>query len=181
MQSAKPIVEFMAAHGLCLVTAESCTAGRIVSLLAEVEGSGSLLDCSYVVYSPEAKKRLLGVRQETIDRYNLTSEQVAAEMAVGALRESPANVAVASTGLAGKEGKDGIPPGTLCFAWAFLRGDEERVVTETRRFTGTRSQIQEQGSLYALAGIERHYRAVGKKRSNFASRRAVLLVDRFGG
>lgn len=58
------IVYYLREHSLLLATAESCTAGRIVALLAEVPGSGSLVECGYVVYSPEAKQRLLGVRKD---------------------------------------------------------------------------------------------------------------------
>ena len=92
------IVTFMQKNNLRLVTAESCTAGLIAATVADVEGAGQLLDCAFVTYSPEAKKRCLHVKQETLDNYNLTSEAVAAEMAMGALTESPANLAIANTG-----------------------------------------------------------------------------------
>ena len=45
--------------------------------------------------------------------------QVAREMALGALQDSTATVAVATTGILGPEDVDGIPAGTICFAWAF--------------------------------------------------------------
>jgi hypothetical protein len=82
-------VEYLEKTSLLLATAESCTAGRIVALLAEVPGSGSLIECGYVVYSPSAKQRLLGVRRETIEHFNLTSIEVAREMAIGVLKDSP--------------------------------------------------------------------------------------------
>ncbi len=62
---------------LVLSTAESCTAGCLVALLAAIPGTGEVLESGYVVYSPSAKKRLLGVSAETIERYGLTSEAVA--------------------------------------------------------------------------------------------------------
>ncbi len=102
---------------LILSTAESCTAGCLVALLAAVPGTGEVLESGYVVYSPSAKKRLLGVSAETIERYGLTSEAVAWEMALGALRDSDASVVIATTGVAGPAPESGIPPGTMCFAW----------------------------------------------------------------
>ncbi|KAB0531950.1 ompetence-damaged protein, partial [Pseudomonas palleroniana] len=52
MTAAKILVDYLREHDLRLTTAESCTAGQIVTLLAEVPGSGSLIESGYVVYSP---------------------------------------------------------------------------------------------------------------------------------
>ncbi|WP_123567716.1 CinA family protein [Pseudomonas vranovensis] len=71
------ICDYLQAHGLMLTTAESCTAGCIVALLSQIPGSGCVLESGYVVYSPEAKQRLLNVSADTIDRFGLTSEAVA--------------------------------------------------------------------------------------------------------
>lgn len=118
MDDMPPIADYMKGHRLMLVTAESCTAGLIASRLAEVPGAGKLLECAYVVYSPEAKQRCLGVRKETIERCNLTSEEVAREMAAGALARSDANLAVSNTGVT-DDTDPRIPAGTQCFAWPF--------------------------------------------------------------
>ena len=144
------IVYYLRQHSLLLATAESCTAGRIVALLAEVPGSGSLVECGYVVYSPQAKQRLLGVRPETIEHFNLTSLEVAREMAQGALRDSPATVALATTGLCGNEDIDGIPAGTVCFAWAFQKAGRTPVFAREERFSGDRKEMQQMAALHAL-------------------------------
>lgn len=147
------VVAYLKQESLLLATAESCTAGRIVALLAEVPGSGSLIECGYVVYSPEAKQRLLGVKAETIKRFNLTSLEVAEEMALGAINDSPATVSIATTGLCGTEDVDGIPAGTVCFAWAFVCHGQVSVVTRRRRFFGDRQSLQQQAALHALAAL----------------------------
>lgn len=153
------LVDFMRERELLLVTAESCTAGLIASMLAEVPGAGQLLDCAFVVYSPEAKQRCLAVRAETIERAGLTSEDVAREMAIGAIAASRANVAVANTGVA-DDGADGVAPGTQCFAWAFQQGDATpEVHTETRRFPGGRQAVREAAAAYALSRIPFYYGA----------------------
>ncbi|SEI43525.1 CinA family protein [Pseudomonas sp. NFR16] len=152
------VVEYLKEHSLLLATAESCTAGRIVALLAEVPGSGSLVECGYVVYSPEAKQRLLGVSADTIAQFNLTSLEVAREMALGALADSPANVAVATTGLCGNEDVDGIPAGTVCFAWAFVTGQRVAVFTRKERFFGDREGLQHQAALHALESLPDFHR-----------------------
>ena len=153
MLQIKFVARYMTDHALTLVTAESCTAGLIASTLSEAPNAGKLLDCAFVTYTVDAKERLLGVKKETIEQFNLTSEQVAAEMAVGALARSSANVAVSDTGVV-----DNIDPairaGTQCFGWAFkVDGQQVIVFTETRRFTGSGRKIRKRSALYALSRI----------------------------
>lgn len=54
-------LDYLKSHKLVLTTAESCTAGAMVALLAALPGTGEVLESGYVVYSPSAKKRLLGM------------------------------------------------------------------------------------------------------------------------
>jgi len=155
MSIAAATVDCLKQHRLLLTTAESCTAGKIISLLSQVEGSGACIECGYVVYSEEAKQRLLGVSAYTIATFNLTSCEVAREMAKGALRDSPAQVAVATTGLLGPDSIDGIPPGTVCFAWAYHLNGAVKVFSRKERFIGSRDQVQVLAAEYALKGVMR--------------------------
>ncbi|MDQ7985992.1 CinA family protein [Pseudomonas sp. G34] len=158
MQEIEALLDYLKRHKLYLTTAESCTAGMVVALLAKHPGSGECLDSGHVVYSPAAKKRLLGVSQELLDSFNLTSEEVVRAMASGALNGSPANVAVATTGVAGPEPQGEIAPGTLCFAWAFRLADgSTRLFSCTEHFTGDRSRILDEAARFALLRLpERH-------------------------
>ncbi|VVN92594.1 CinA family protein [Pseudomonas fluorescens] len=150
MSIAASTIDYLREHSLLLTTAESCTAGKIVTLLSEIEGSGELIESGYVVYSPQAKQRLLSVSPETIETFNLTSCEVACEMVVGALRDSNANVAVAATGILGPEDVDGIPAGTICFAWAYQIERERSVFSQKYRFFGSRCQVQLMAAEHAL-------------------------------
>lgn len=114
---------------------------------------GSCIESGYVVYSPEAKQRLLKVRAHTINTFNLTSCEVAREMVLGALDDSPANVAVATTGILGPDVIDGIPPGTVCFAWAYRIGRGLSVFSRKERFMGSRQEVQLAASLHALKSL----------------------------
>lgn len=154
-------IAYLDEHKLCLTTAESCTAGAIITMLSGVDGCGAVIESGYVVYSEPAKKRLLGVKQSTIDRYTLTSEEVAREMAEGALHDSTANVVVATTGIAGHEAIDGIPPGTICYAWGYQHNSEIWMLSETRRFSGNRQSVCERAAEYAIEQLPaRHRRLV---------------------
>jgi PncC family amidohydrolase len=154
------VVSFLSSRGLRLATAESCTAGQIASYLASVPGSGSCLDVGFVSYSPSGKAGFLGVKESTMKGYGLTSEEVAREMAEGALRQEgcSADVAVSNTGLADGEPGGGPPAGTQCFAWSF-RTREATVVTfsETRQFSGGRNDVPSGAALYALSRIEYYF------------------------
>ncbi len=107
--------------------------------------------------TPKAKQRYLDVREETIARYNLTSEAVALEMARGALRHSDADLAIANTGVA-DDADPAVKPGTQCFAWGFREGKRTQVFTETQRFTGNRNEIREAAADYALERIAHYHR-----------------------
>jgi PncC family amidohydrolase len=151
MQNIEDVLRLLQRRELTLSTAESCTCGLMASLLGDLPGCGQVLDSGFVVYSPKAKNRLLGVSFETIEEFGLTSEEVAAEMAVGALNASGAMIAVANTGVADDAQED--EGGTQCYAWALMRGERQVVVSETVRFDGDRVGIRKQAARHGLMQI----------------------------
>lgn len=157
MELLKRVADYLIDNELKLATAESCTAGLIFSELARVPGSGQSIDCGLGVYSPQAKNRYLGVSYETIERYGLSSEAVAGEMAAGALENNGADVALANTGIAGPSpGDDGTPVGTVCFAWAYHHNGDYHLYCETRRFDGDRNEVRMAAAHYSLERLP-HY------------------------
>jgi len=151
MQNIEHVLRLLQRSELTLSTAESCTCGLMASLLGDLPGCGQVLDSGFVVYSPKAKNRLLGVSFETIEQFGLTSEEVATEMAVGALNASGAMIAVANTGVADDAQED--EGGTQCYAWALMRGERQVVVSETVRFDGDRVEIRKQAARHGLMQI----------------------------
>lgn len=106
------------AQGLMLATAESCTGGMISAALTALAGSSKVFDRGFVTYSNEAKQEMLAVRAGTLAEFGAVSEQVAAEMAQGAIDRSRADIAVAVTGIAGPGGSQNKPEGRVCFGFA---------------------------------------------------------------
>lgn len=104
--------------GRRIATAESCTGGMIAAALTDVAGSSDVFDRGFVTYSNAAKQEMIGVRRATLDAHGAVSEQVAAEMAEGALAASHADLAVSVTGIAGPGGSDHKPEGRVCFGVA---------------------------------------------------------------
>jgi nicotinamide-nucleotide amidase len=164
MDTIEQVAAFMRSRGLLLVTAESCTAGLIAATLGDIPGAGKLLDCAFVTYSVDAKQRHLALRESTLQRHNLTSEEVAREMAQGALRNSRANLAISNTGVV-DDTDSSIPAGTQCFAWVFRwprqapgqEGASLRTFSEKRMFQGDRTAIRVASAHYALSRIPHYY------------------------
>jgi nicotinamide-nucleotide amidase len=96
--------------------AESVTGGGVAKRLTAAPGASAFFRGAAVVYTAEAKERVLGVSHETIERQGIVSEACAREMAAGARRVFDADVAVSLTGSAGPEPHDGARPGTVWMA-----------------------------------------------------------------
>jgi nicotinamide-nucleotide amidase len=104
LQVAEEVLARARASGLRIATAESCTGGLIAALLTEIPGSSDVLERGFVTYSNSAKTEMLGVPEDLLVRDGAVSETVARRMAEGAVQYSPAQVAVAVTGIAGPGG-----------------------------------------------------------------------------
>src|ERR1700675_3517121 len=89
---------------LKIVTAEYCTGGLVAAALTEIPGSSAVVDRGFVTYSDAAKSEMIGVDARLITREGAVSEPVARAMAEGALAHSAADIAVATTGIAGPSG-----------------------------------------------------------------------------
>lgn len=103
--------------GLTLSVAESCTGGLLSSVITEVAGCSAYYKGGICSYCNEIKHRLLGVRQETLDRYTAVSDQTAREMALCAAERFGTDLGAGITGYAGPDGgEDGTPAGTIYVA-----------------------------------------------------------------
>lgn len=141
------------AKGLRFATAESCTGGMISAALTDVAGSSDVFDAGFVTYSNLAKVTMLGVRQAMLEAVGAVSEDVAREMAEGALARSAADVAVSVTGIAGPGGSEVKPEGRVCFGLA-VRGGNTRVETLDFGAIG-RAQVRQASVAHALTLLER--------------------------
>lgn len=151
LELARKTGETLLAAGLKLVIAESCTGGMIAEWVTRVPGSSDWFERAYVTYSNDAKQELLGVKATTLEKFGAVSEETAAEMAVGALDASHADIAVAVTGIAGPEGGTKAKPvGTVCLAWAAQGG---YVYSVRLQLGGDRQAIRRQSAALALEGV----------------------------
>lgn len=124
------ILALAKARGVMIATAESCTAGMVAAALTDLAGSSAVFERGFVTYSNAAKMQMLGVQAATLEAYGAVSEQVAAQMARGALAHSEAQLAVSITGIAGPGGSEHKPEGRVCFGIS----DPQGCRTETVEF-----------------------------------------------
>jgi nicotinamide-nucleotide amidase len=141
-------------RNLTIVTAESCTAGKLSALLSEAPGAGEHLDGSFVTYTKANKVKALGIDAGLLKAKGAVCREVAVAMAEGTLRRSPADVAVAVTGVAGPDpDEDGNPVGLVCIAVA--RGGREPWHVERKYDDIGREKVQERAMADALAELIR--------------------------
>lgn len=153
-QLASVIVEKCKEHGLKISTAESCTGGMISGAITSVSGSSSVIELGICSYSNRIKRDILGVSEETLDRYSEYSIQCAEEMARGALKLSGADFAVSTSGVAGPSG--GSPENPVGTVYISVCGRNrtlsEKYVFEDRGRNQIRAAATEQ-SLNMLLGM----------------------------
>ncbi|WP_223425791.1 CinA family protein [Tateyamaria pelophila] len=128
MSIASDILELAKKRKIMIATAESCTGGMVAAALTDVPGSSAVMERGFVTYTNTAKTEMLGVSPATLEAHGAVSEEVAAEMATGALAHAPVQLAVAITGIAGPGGSEFKPEGRVCFGIADARGAHTQTV-----------------------------------------------------
>ena len=136
-------------HQQTIVTAESCTGGRLAAVLNAQSGSSAYYMGSVVAYDNSVKEQVLGVQHDTLMKWGAVSEQTVREMAEMVRFLMHADYAIATSGIAGPTGgTDDKPIGTVWIAWATPEGTEaERFHFGTAR---EREQITQRAVTAAL-------------------------------
>lgn len=124
-------------RGLTLATAESCTGGTIASQLTAQAGASAYFKGGVVAYSNAVKECALGVQHSTLEAHGAVSEETAREMAEGVRNRLGADLAIATTGIAGPDGGTKEKPvGTVWIAVADATHTEAQLLS----FPGRRRQ-----------------------------------------
>lgn len=150
---AEKVGQALKAHGLMMTAAESCTGGGVAYAVTAIAGSSEWFERGFVTYTNQSKQEMLGVSTETLVAHGAVSEATVAEMAIGALQKSDAQLSLAISGIAGPGGATADKPvGMVCFAWGYGGGSP---YTEVKFFKGDRTAVREQSIAYGLEGILR--------------------------
>ena len=130
-----------------ITTVESCTGGAVAARIVNIAGASEVLKEGYITYCDEAKKKLAGVKEETLRNYTAVSRQAAEEMALGGIRAAGADMALAVTGLAGPGGGTKERPVGLVYVGCAVHG---QAVVKELRLNGSRQEIRDQAAEEAL-------------------------------
>ena len=148
IRKARFLLKLARRDGVRIATAESCTGGLLSGAITTVAGASDVFDRGFVTYSNGAKVELLGVEPRVLDQFGAVSEEVAHDMAEGALSQSSAHLAVSVTGVAGPGGSEHKPEGLVCFG---LARNGQPTHTETIRFGALgRSNVRRASVHHAL-------------------------------
>ncbi|MDH5559960.1 MAG: CinA family nicotinamide mononucleotide deamidase-related protein [Deltaproteobacteria bacterium] len=146
------LVELLRQKQLSLVLAESCTGGRIASLMTEVPGASEAFKCGLVTYSNQSKEMFLGVKKKCLDRFGAVSREVAESMARGILETGTGDMAIAVSGIAGPGGGTTEKPvGTVFIAF----GSKKNLETRKLIFPFGRTYFQKLASYTAIDLLRR--------------------------
>lgn len=128
--------------------AESCTGGLASSMITDIPGSSEYLLGSVVSYSNMAKHKVLGVREETLERYSAVSEETAKEMAQGVRELFHTTLGVAITGIAGPGGGTQTQPVGLVY---IAVSTDKGTVCQENRFKASRKTIKMRSAMRAFS------------------------------
>jgi nicotinamide-nucleotide amidase len=126
---AKDLVARLTAAGTTLATAESLTGGLLGGVITEVPGASAVYRGGVVAYATELKVTLLGVAEDLVDEFGVVSAECAEAMATGARSAAGSTYALSTTGVAGPDRQDGLPPGSVYVGWCGPTGSGTRALT----------------------------------------------------
>ena len=142
--------QWLKARGLTIATAESCTGGKLASLLNKHAGSSAFYMGSVVAYDNRVKEQVLGVSAEDLKAHGAVSEEVVKQMANGVRNLLRTDFAIATSGIAGPDGGTPEKPvGTVWIGWATPEG----TFAECFHLGKLREQITDRASQKALIGL----------------------------
>lgn len=145
------LVKLLHKKNLKIATAESLTGGLVSERITEVSGASGVFECGICSYSNDIKHNVLGVSQETLDKFTEYSAETALEMAKGVRRISGADIGIATTGIAGPNGgTDEKPVGLVYVAVDSDNYSEAKKLLLSRGFAEERELIRYLASSHAL-------------------------------
>lgn len=132
---ASATAKLLTARHLTLSAAESCTGGRLASLLTSIPGASAYFLGSVTSYHNTVKENILGVSASTIAKSGAVSAECAEEMAAGVLKSLGSDIALSTTGIAGPDGgTPNKPTGTVWIGVAFKEAGSDKIITHSKKF-----------------------------------------------
>lgn len=141
----KSIIDLLNVGKLKAMTVESCTAGLVASRLVNVPGASEVFKCGLITYSNKAKRKLLGVKKSTLEKFTAVSEETAYEMVKEPEVWKKSDVCVGVTGYASDPGDASLTG--LVYISCNVCG---KITVKEYHFNGNRAMVRESATTQAL-------------------------------
>jgi len=139
--------------GLTLGVVESATGGLISHLITNIPGSSDYYKGSVTAYSNETKIKVVGLKEDTINKYGAVSYQVAEEMAQGGRKALGTDICLADTGIAGPTGATSEKPVGLFYIGL---SHQSGTYSQKHIFSGNREQNKRSAAEAALVWLKEY-------------------------
>ncbi len=150
---AQDVVDLCRQKGLTLGVVESATGGLVSHLITNIPGSSDCYKGSITSYSNEVKVEVVGVKEDTLNRYGAVSHQVAEQMAQGGREVLGTDICIADTGVAGPTGAtQGKPVGLFYIGLSHRAG----TYTQKHEFHGNREENKRSAAEVALSWLREY-------------------------
>lgn len=143
----KALADLLTSAGLTISCAESCTGGLVSATLINVPGISDLYKAGFVTYSNKAKRKLLGVKKGTLQKFGAVSSETAQEMVKGLLAATKTDVGISVTGIAGPDGGTKEKPVGLVYIGCNVKG---KITVKEYHFQGNREKVRQSSVTAAL-------------------------------
>ena len=153
------IAKILIEKNLRIASTESCTGGLLSSKLTDISGSSAFIHLNLVTYANEAKHKMLGVRNETLENFGAVSEECAYDMASGLMKLTGADICISTTGIAGPTGGTDEKPVGLMYSTICTK---DRAITFETRFHPEIPRV-EMKEMFAQAVLEKLYKFLTEK------------------
>lgn len=133
------VMKKIISHNMTVATAESCTGGMVSARLINYPGASEAFINGMVTYTNESKHRLIGVKNDTLEKYGAVSPETAEEMCLGVAKVSDTDIGLSTTGIAGPGGGSSEKPVGLVYIGVAVRGS---VTVKKLLLKGSRQEIR---------------------------------------
>jgi nicotinamide-nucleotide amidase len=154
---ASVVGDIMRSRGENVSVAESCTAGMLAAAFTDISGSSAYFEGGMLVYSNEAKMKILGVSKETLEKHGAVCEETAIEMASNVRQKLGTTYGIGITGIAGPTG--GTPEKPVGTVWIGF-ADQNSAFAHRYVFGSDRGVNRERSVGTALAMLYKHLKGI---------------------
>ncbi len=152
-ETEKGIAHLLTEKEKTISTAESCTGGYLSHKLTNTPGSSKYFKEGFITYSSKSKIENLGVKEETIEKNGVVSEETAKEMAKKTREKTSADIGLSTTGVLGPGGGNSkISIGTVFVGFSNSEGTSAREFN----FSGNRLNVKKQTVEKAFRWVIKH-------------------------